>query len=169
MGRFTLPSGTGNGLSLGQAPHGYSHLCSLTQNSKGAGFLILPDDTWWVHASGLSPCVHVQVLNQTKDVRILVYSASPPRVIYYPDDKNVYQLETSLRRGKREAIAALLACTLLGVGVSRATGAGTSALIPQDQNYRALRVATDADITTQEKSRTGGNFLFLHQGDHTWP
>lgn len=114
----------------------------------GAGYLIPPDDTWWACASGLTPCVKTQVLNQTRDFCILVQLV--PQITYCPDDTIFYQSETLLRQGKREVITAVLLSALLGVGMARAIETRTLALVLQDQNYRALRMAIDADMVALE-------------------
>lgn len=84
--------------------------------------------------------------------------------------------------GKMRSCTAVLASTHLGVSRAGAIGPGISALILQDQNYRALRVTIDADRATLEKpvahleeslsslpevvlqNRRGHDLLFLHQG-----
>lgn len=116
-GRLTLPWVTGSGLCVGHPSYDYIHLCNLTQKSMGAGYLIPPDDTWWACASGLTPCVKTQVLNQTRDFCILVQLV--PQITYCPDDTIFYQSETLLRQGKREVITAVLLSALLGVGMAR--------------------------------------------------
>lgn len=112
----------------------------------GASFLNPSDDTWWACDSGLIPCVITQVLDQAKDFWVLVQLIS--RIIYHSDEKVFYQLEISPRRTKKEAIMAVLVYFLLGISLVEAIATGTSALVLQDQNYRALQMAIDADIAT---------------------
>lgn len=59
-----------------------------------------------------------------------------PRITYYPE----------------EEIFLLARTTRTTLGLAGAIGTGTSVLVLQDQNYRALRVAIDVDIATLEKN-----------------
>lgn len=70
-----------------------------------------------------------------------------PRMTYY--DENQMELAflplPSSRAKRAIGAAAVLLSSLVGLGIAGATGVGTSALILQDKNYRALQVAIDAD------------------------
>lgn len=46
----------------------------------------------------------------------------------------------------------VLVPTLLGLDIADTAGVGTSALIPQGQNYKAFHPATDVDLSELEKS-----------------
>ena len=60
-GRLTLQSVTGNSLCMGQTPPNYVD-SAVKLSPLGTGNLILPDDTGWACTTGLTPCIHAQVL-----------------------------------------------------------------------------------------------------------
>lgn len=61
-----------------------------------------------------------------------------PKITYYFKEEIFYQLGPP-EWAKQEVFMAILASSLLGLGLARATGAGTSVLVLWGQNYRALR------------------------------
>jgi hypothetical protein len=60
----------------------------------------------------------------------------------------------SSRTKRAIGAAAILLSSLVGLGIAGATGVGTSALIFQDKNYRALQVAISSDLKNPEQSIT---------------
>jgi hypothetical protein len=107
-----------------------------------------------------------------------------PRITYYEETQMelAFSPIPSSRTKRAIGVAAILLSSLVGLGVAGATGVGTSALILQDKNYRALQVAIDSDLKNLEQSitkleeslnslaevtlqnRRGLDLLFMQQG-----
>lgn len=112
--------------------------------------MVLPNATWWACTSGITTCLHSSVLNQTNDFCVLVQLV--PHLYYRTNQEMEARLSTWTRPKCEFGTAAVVLTTLLGIGTAAATGVGTSALVLQDQNYRALQRAIDLDVQTLEKS-----------------
>ena len=137
-----------------------------------------PQDNWWACSTGLAPCVHGRVLNNSKDFCVLVLLV--PRLFYHSNNEILPKLEAS-HRSKREPVSALTLTVLLGSGAA-GVGTGISSLIMQNQHYSSLRAAIDlnierlkSSISHLEKSltslsevvlqnRRGLDLIFLQQG-----
>ena len=76
-----------------------------------------PQDNWWACSTGLAPCVHGRVLNNSKDFCILVLLV--PRLFYHSNDEILPKIEAS-HRSKREPVSALTLTVLLWLGASGA-------------------------------------------------
>jgi hypothetical protein len=107
-----------------------------------------------------------------------------PRITYYEETQMelAFSPIPSSRTKRAIGVAAILLSLLVGLGIAGATGVGTSALILQDKNYRALQVAIDSDLKNLEQSitkleeslnslaevtlqnRRGLDLLFMQQG-----
>ena len=107
-----------------------------------------PQDNWWACSTGLAPCVHGRVLNNSKDFCVLVLLV--PRLFYHSNNEILLKLEAS-HRSKREPVSALTLTVLLGLGAARAR-TGMSSLIMQNQHYSSLRAAIDLGIERLESS-----------------
>lgn len=173
--KLTLPAVTGSGLCVGKIPPSQKFLCNQSLSiSLGGGFLLPPTKGWWAFSSRLSPFVHLQILRDTQDFCVLVQLI--PRLIYHPYG------DGSLPMAKREPLGITLS-VLLGLGLGAAGAAtGASTLVIQDQNFKGLQAAIDADIQELENSisklqesltslsevvlqnRRGLDLLFLQQG-----
>ena len=70
--RLTLQRVTGQGLCIGNVPQTYQHLCNSTDSIKTIEYLVPPQENWWACSTGLAPCIHGQVLNDSKDFCVLV-------------------------------------------------------------------------------------------------
>ena len=175
--RLTLQRVTGQGLCIGNVPQTYQHLCNAT-DSITTEYLVPPQENWWASSTGLAPCIHGQVLNDSKDFCVLVLLV--PRLFYHSNDELLQQLGDS-HRPKREPVTALTLTVLLGLGAAGA-GTGISSLVLQNQHYSSLRAAIDLDIKRLESSvshlqeslsslagvvlqnRRGLDLVFLQQG-----
>ena len=133
-----------------------------------------PQESWWACSTGLSPCVHGQVLNKTKGSSFSLKS--------YHSEEEIYQRYSSeIGHAKREPISALTIAMLFGIGL---TGVGTAvaSLTVQSSHYNSLRAAIDLDLERIETSishlqasstslsevvcqnRRGLDLIFLQQG-----
>ena len=108
-----------------------------------------PQENWWACSTGLAPCIHGQVLNDSKDFCVLVLLV--PQLFYHSNDKLLLKLEKASPWSKREPVSALTLTVLLGLGAAGA-GTGISSLIVQNQQYSSLRAAIDLDIKRLESS-----------------
>ena len=70
--RLTLQRVTRQGLCLGNVPQTYQRLCNSRDSIKTTGYLVPPQENWWACSTGLAPCIHGQVLNDSKDFCVLV-------------------------------------------------------------------------------------------------
>ena len=111
-------------------------------------YLLPPENAWWACSSGLTPCVHSQVLNSSKESSILVQLI--PKLVYHSGEEILNRLGSANPRSKREPITTLTLAALLGLGLSGA-GTGISSPVIQDKNYQTLRAAIDLDIERIEK------------------
>ena len=103
-------------------------------------WVISPKQAWWACSTGLTLCVHGEVLNSptAKEFSILVQLVPP--ITYYSEEivlKNLIgHVGGDLKRQKRETISLTLAI-ILGAGLPGA-GTGIAALTLQENNYTAL-------------------------------
>lgn len=150
-GKLTSQLVTGNGLCIGhEPPQSYSHLCNKTQMPVETGYIVAPENAWWACTTGLTPCIHTQVLNHTKDFCVLTQLV--PKIAYRPEKDLDYWLEKpNSHRMKREPMVTVTLTDLLGPGIAEA-GRGISATITQGKNYQALQEIIEQDITKIEKS-----------------
>lgn len=104
--------------------------------------------------TGLTPCVHREVLNSstTKEFYILVQLL--PHITYYSEEIVLKTLVGHVKgdhiRQKREPISLTLAI-ILGTGLAR-VGPGIAALTLQENIYNNLKTDIDKDIQQLEKS-----------------
>ena len=147
--RLTLQRVTGQGLYIGNVSQTYQHLCNSTDSIKTTEYLVPPQENWWAGSTGLAPCIHGQVLNDSKDFCVLVLLV--PQLFYHSNDKLLLKLEKASPWSKREPVSALTLTVLLGLGAAGA-GTGISFLIVQNQHYSSLRAAIDLDIERLESS-----------------
>lgn len=112
---------SGKGLCVGNIPATHAHLCShkgpVTNQSR---YLLPPSDGWWACRNGLTPCVSLEVLNNSQDNCVLVQLV--PGVIYHPKESFLDEWQGTYTRVRKEPISITLAVPLrLGM----ATGIGT--------------------------------------------
>ena len=69
--RLTLQQITGRGLCIGNVPQTYQHLCKSINSTVTKRYRVPPQDNWWACSTGLAPCVHGWVLNNSKDFCVL--------------------------------------------------------------------------------------------------
>ena len=91
--RLTLQEVTGRGLCIGNVPQTYQHLCKSINSTVTNRYLVPPQDNWWACSTGLAPCVHGRVLNNSKDFCVLVLLV--PRLFYHSNNKILPKLEAS--------------------------------------------------------------------------
>ena len=115
--RLTLQQVTRRGLCIGNVPQTYQHLCKSINSTVTNRYLVPPQDNWWACSTGLAPCVHRQVLNNSKDFCVLVLLV--PRLFYHSNNEILPKLEAS-HRSKREPVSALTLTVLLWLGASGA-------------------------------------------------
>lgn len=181
--KLTMSAVSGKCLCIGDVPATHAHLCSYTVYTGSvmnqSGYLIPPSDGWWACGTGLTPCVSLAVLKNSRDYCVLVQLV--PRLIYHPDESFVDAWQDTYKRAKREPVSMTLA-VLLGLGVATGIGTGVTALAQQPGYYNQLREAIDVDIQALEDSvsklqesltslsevvmqnRRGLDLLFLQQG-----
>lgn len=123
-------------------PLRYSQLCDTKVSWTGSGNLVPSENMWWVCSTGLTPCIHPRVLNASSDFCVLVQLILR---IAYRSGKDVFNHLTPRphKWSKMEPITALVLSTLLDIGIARAIGTRTSALVLQDAHYQARRLAID--------------------------
>ena len=103
-------------------------------------WVISPKQAWWACSTGLTLCVHGEVLNSptAKEFSILVQLM--PCITYYSEEIVLKDLighvGGDLKRQKRETISLTLAI-ILGAGLPGA-GTGITVLTLQENNYTAL-------------------------------
>ena len=103
-------------------------------------WVIFPEQVSWACSTGLTLCVHGEILNSptAKEFSILVQLVPP--ITYYSEEivlKNLIgHVGGDLKRQKRETISLTLAI-ILGAGLPGA-GTGIAALTLQENNYTAL-------------------------------
>lgn len=131
-----------------ECPQTYQHLCNATDSIKTIEHLVPPQENWWACSTGLAPCIHGQVLNDSKDFCVLVLLV--PRLFYHSNDELLQQLGDS-HWPKREPVTALTLTVLLGLGTAEA-GTGISSFLLQNQHYSSLRAAIDLGIVRLESS-----------------
>ena len=157
--RLTLQQVTGRGLCIGNVPQTYQHLCKSINSTVTNRYLVPPQDNWWACSTGLAPCVHGRVLNNSKDFCVLVLLV--PRLFYHSSNKILPKLEAS-HWSKRVPVSALTLTVLLGLGAAGAR-TGISSLIMQNQHYSSLRAAIDLDIKRLKNSATLKSPLLHYQ------
>lgn len=115
----------------------------------GDYYLPAPNGTYWACSTGLTPCVHAGVFNQTRDYCVLVQVW--PRITYHSDESVLQFFESPLHRAKREPVSLTLA-VLLGLGgITAGIATGTTAVIRTDQ-YLSLHQAMNDDLRALEQS-----------------
>lgn len=149
--QLTLMSVTGTGTCLGQVPASHQYLCNQTYSAYSSLYYVPPDNGWWACSTGLTPCVHGQVLNQTNDYCVLVHLM--PRILYHDYDEFLDQWDEKPQQTKREPVSAITLTVLLGMGLVGA-GTGVTAIATQQHQYNSLRIAIDQDIERIELSIT---------------
>nr|AYN72242.1 envelope protein [Crocuta crocuta]AYN72243.1 envelope protein [Crocuta crocuta]AYN72244.1 envelope protein [Crocuta crocuta] len=140
----------GNGGTLTTFPH-LSHLCNQTMTATGSSYLRPPSGAWFACTSGLTPCIHPQVLeNDTLCVLVTLF----PQVYYQPASSFFeIQPEQKHSRGKRDfRVSAALPTLIVGTGIEAGVGTGTAALIRGNQQFDALAQAIDFDLAQLENS-----------------
>lgn len=199
-GKLTLTEIFGQGLCIGNPTPEYQPLCSETHVISGANITknttiihenvtskyLVPLGGWWACNTGLTPCLHTSIFNQSADFCIMIQLL--PKVTYYEtapfeDRFDSYRQGGSLigDRHKRELISISLA-VLLGLGIAAGIGTGAAALVQGSQSYQELRMSIDEDLKVLEQSithleksltslsevvlqnRRGLDLLFLQQG-----
>lgn len=150
--KLTLAAVSGRGLCIGQVPSDKTHLCNQTNTTQfeEGQYLVPPLDTAWACDTGLTPCVHTSVFNQSKNYCVLVQLI--PRLLYHDDGSFIDEFDHKTR-WKREPVTLTLA-VLLGLGVAAGVGTGGAALVQGPQYYNELRAAMDTDLGTIEQSIT---------------
>lgn len=117
-----------------------SAFCNQNTPMVHSKWVISPKQAWWACSTGLTLCVHGEVLNSptAKEFSILVQLVPP--ITYYSEEivlKNLIgHVGGDLKRQKRETISLTLAI-ILGAGLPGA-GTGIAALTLQENNYTAL-------------------------------
>lgn len=96
------------------------------------------------------PCIHLTVLNLSKDFCILVQLV--PKLLYHSDEEMLDRWDGGYR-AKRKPIAALTVSLLLGLSVAGAA-TGVTSLVLQGKNYQELRPAIDLDREKLKESIT---------------
>ncbi|CAD7674906.1 unnamed protein product [Nyctereutes procyonoides] len=177
---LTLQSMSCQGLWIGTPLPQYQFLCNDTKSISSLDYHLPPQDGWWSCSTGLTPCFHGQILNQTKSFCVLVQLL--PKIIYHSDEQVLQWLNAGTHRwDRRESILAITITTLLGNGLAGA-GTGIASLAVQNSHYNSLRAAIDLDIKRIETSsshlqdsltslsevvlqnRSGLDLVFLQQG-----
>nr|AAD41892.1 envelope protein [Felis catus] len=180
---LTLTEVTGHGLCIGKIPPSHQNLCSQTIPSVGQGpyYLTAPNGTYWVCNTGLTPCISLQVLNNTADYCILIELW--PKIFYH-DSEYIYGHYEPGGRFRREPVSLTVALLLGGLtmgSLAAGIGTGTAALIETNQ-FKQLQIAMHSDIQALEESisalersltslsevvlqnRRGLDLLFLQEG-----
>ena len=124
----------------GKVPLLHQHLCNQNTPMVHSKWVISPKQAWWACSTGLTLCVHGEILNSptAKEFSILVQLVPP--ITYYSEEivlKNLIgHVGGDLKRQKRETISLTLAI-ILGAGLPGA-GTGITVLTLQENNYTAL-------------------------------
>lgn len=149
--KLTLQSVKGQGLCIGKVPESHRHLCVKTIQPTTSAYVIPLNNTWWACSTGLTPCIHTQVLNRSQDYCVQVRLW--PKIFYHTDTEIYQSMEGGLpsTRVKREPITAITLSLLLGLGIA-GTSTGITSLVLQNQYYGQLRAAIDVDIERIENS-----------------
>nr|BAM33597.1 envelope polyprotein [Felis catus]BAM33602.1 envelope polyprotein [Felis catus] len=180
---LTLTEVTGHGLCIGKIPPSHQNLCSQTIPSVGQGpyYLTAPNGTYWVCNTGLTPCISLQILNDTADYCILIELW--PKIFYHDSEYiyGHYELGGRFRRDPVSLTVALLLGGLTMGSLAAGIGTGTAALIETNQ-FKQLQIAMHSDIQALEESisalersltslsevvlqnRRGLDLLFLQEG-----
>lgn len=126
---LTLQQVEGAGLCVGVVPVSSWAFCNQTHqlNPSSPGYLLPHKDTWWVCSNGLIPCIHTQVLNQTRGFCILVLLVT--RLLYHTEIE-LLDIDTSSTPScyKRELLTTLTLSVILQASLA-GLGAGTAFLI----------------------------------------
>lgn len=150
---ITISRVMGNGLCIGRVPSEKSSLCNKTVLLDGSKWLISNNNSKWVcMKTGLTPCISIDVLNQTQDfcIQVIVF----PRVIYHPKEYVLeYQTTANHHLVKQEPLTALTLAVLLTLAGAGA-GTGVTALVSQPQKLNALRSSVDEDLRKIDESIT---------------
>lgn len=70
-------------------PLQYQPLCNKTINPSSPDYYVPAQEGWWACSTGLTPCVHGQVLNKTKGFCVLVQLL--PKILYHSEEE-IYQI-----------------------------------------------------------------------------
>ena len=127
---LTIQTISGQGTCLGKVPLSHQHICNQNTPMVHSKWVISPEQAWWACSTGLTLCVHGEVLNSptAKEFSILVQLV--PCITYYSDEivlkKLIGHVGGDLKRQKRETISLTLAI-ILGAGLP-GVGTGIAAL-----------------------------------------
>ncbi|NXN90453.1 ENV1 protein, partial [Bombycilla garrulus] len=134
------------------------HLCAiitiLNEAYTPAEWLLPAANTKWVCASiGVTPCLSLRVFNESSDYCIQV--SIIPRITYHTSNY-VYEQHITPEHhiSKREPLTALTIAALLTVGGIGA-GTGVASLVSHQQEWKALRVSVDEDLSRIEQAIDG--------------
>lgn len=132
---------SGQGLCIGTPSPQYQSICNDTKSIPSLDYHLPPQDARWACSTGLTPCFHGQILNQTKGFCVLVQLL--PTIIYHSDEPVPTDgIEESPSR---------LSPSLLGIGLAGA-GTGIASLAVQNSHYNSLRAAIHLGIERIETS-----------------
>ena len=98
---LTLQSMSGQGLWIGTPSPQYQFLCNDTKSISSLDYHLPPQDGWWACSTGLTPCFHGQILNQTKSFCVLVQLL--PKIIYHSDEQVLQWLNAGTHDGIEES------------------------------------------------------------------
>ena len=116
---LTIQTISGQGTCLGKVPLSHQHICNQNTPMVHSKWVITPEQEWCTCSTGLTLCVHGEVLNSptAKEFSILVQLV--PCITYYAEEtvlKNLIgHIGGDLKRQKRETISLTLAI-ILGAG-----------------------------------------------------
>lgn len=106
---------TGQGIYIeNKVPINYSHLYNCTVNPTVTGYMLPPENTWW-----LTPYIFE---SRTEDFYVLVQLI--PRVTYYSGENVFNKLTPPNNQVKIVAISTLLLGSLLSIGLARTASVG---------------------------------------------
>ncbi|NXF89789.1 ENV2 protein, partial [Eubucco bourcierii] len=135
----------------------YKTLCNTTitktkiesKKNQSKEWVIPAKGAKWVCSNiGVTPCISLTVFNSKSHFCVQVVIV--PRLIYNSDEEVIYQMESGLKRQKREPLTVLTLATLLVTG---GVGAGTGiASLVKTEGMKTLQQAVDEDITRLEQS-----------------
>ena len=127
---LTIQTISGQGTCLGKVPLSHQHICNQNTPMVHSKYVISPEQSWWACSTGLTLCVHGEVLNSPTANEFSILLPLVPCITYYSEKivlKNLIgHVGGDLKRQKRETISLTLAI-ILGAGLPSA-GTGIAAL-----------------------------------------